>query len=446
MISIARTLEHSLAAWFKNPNRKVLLLRGARQVGKTYLVRKHAAHYKHVLEVNFLSDKRTHDFFGGNIDVATILENLSTLYGVPIEDGETLLFFDEIQECPEAITALRFFYEKRPGLHIIATGSLLEFALSGIPSFGVGRIESIFLHTLTFDEYLGACGEEKLLSYLQSVGPGSRSNSPIHEKLLSLLKVFLFHGGLPEAVTTFLETRNYQRTNLLIDSIRLSFEDDFAKYRGRIPVDRLREVFRSAALQAGKKFVHSHAYPDANSGQVHHAMGLLNQAGIVHKIYHSSANGVPLGGEIDSKKFKAIPFDHGIYQRVIGVTPSEVIVKDFDPINKGAMAEVFAGNALIALGPPHSRENLHYWHRESKSSNAEVDYVVQVNDKIVPIEIKSGRKGKMQSIQRFIEEKESSNGPGIGIRSSFENFAKVGNILVIPLYALSQIERLVAEG
>ena len=178
MISISRTLEHHLSIWSKNPNRKVLLLRGARQVGKTYLVRKHAEQYAHALEVNFLTDRRTHDFFKGDINISTILENLSTLYGIPIEDGETLLFFDEIQECPEAITALRFFHEKRPGLHVIATGSLLEFALSEVPSFGVGRIESIFLHPLTFDEYLGACGEVKLLSYLSSVGPSSKNSAP----------------------------------------------------------------------------------------------------------------------------------------------------------------------------------------------------------------------------------------------------------------------------
>jgi hypothetical protein len=434
----------ALLAWRKAPRRKVLLVRGARQVGKTYLVRELGKQFRSVLEINFLEDKQAHHFFSGDLRASGIIEQLQAYYNVSIIDEETLIFFDEVQECPNALTALRFFHEQRPDLHVVAAGSLLEFALSEIPSFGVGRIESLFIHPVSFEEYIQAAGEERLCRYLRSAGPEPIAN-PLHEKLTSHLKKFLFHGGLPEVVSSFLDRRNYQEANELIDHLRRSFEDDFAKYRKRVPSDRLSNVFRSVALQAGKKFIHSHAYPDAQAGPVHQAVELLERAGIIERVYHTAANGLPLGGEVDTKKYKSFHFDHGIYQRMIGVTPAEFIVKDFNPINKGAMAEVYVGCALRAAAPRFSREPLYYWHRESKSSNAEVDYVVQCNESIVPIEVKSGTRGKMQSLRMFLEEKQHTGRSPLGVRVSLENFGRVDNILVVPLYAVSQIWRLVEE-
>lgn len=443
MISIPRVVYGALRDWAESPHRKPLLLRGARQVGKTYVARKVSEKFSHFIEVNFLAEKRIHALFKGDISVERILESLATIYGKPIVDGQTLLFFDEIQECPEAITALRFFYEKRPMLHVISAGSLLEFALAEIPSFGVGRVESLFMYPVSFDEYLAARPEHTLLEYIQNALP-TKNDPIVHEKLLLIFKEFLFHGGLPEVAATFLETRDYQTTASLLDNLRLSFEDDFAKYRKRVPEVRLREVVRSVSLQAGKKFVCSHAYQDAKAGQVQQALNLLVQSGIVHTIYHASANGLPLGGEMNAKKFKAIPFDHGVYQRSIGVTPSELLIKEFDPINKGAMAEVYAGCALLAHSSAKRKTELFYWHREQKSSSAEVDYVVQVDEKIVPLEIKSGSKGSMQSMFSFLEEKRSSPHTKIGVRASMENFGEMNSILIIPLYALSQLSRLVS--
>jgi len=164
------------------------------------------------------------------------------------------------------------------------------------PSFGVGRIQLLFLYPITFHEYLKAAGELQLLSYFEKCAPNNPAQSTIHEKLLLHLRLFLFLGGLPEVISTFLEHRDYQKAGNLIDTLRLSYEDDFTKYRGRVPEVRLKEVFRSSCLQAGKKFIHSYAYPDANGAQVHNALELLTQAGIVHKTFHSPCNGVPLGG------------------------------------------------------------------------------------------------------------------------------------------------------
>jgi predicted AAA+ superfamily ATPase len=444
MTVIPRTAMAALLNWRKAPRRKVLLVRGARQVGKTYLVREFAKQFRSVLEINFLEDKQAHHFFSGDLRASGLIEQLQAYYNVPIIDDETLLFFDEVQECPNALTALRFFHEQRPDLHVIAAGSLLEFALSEIPSFGVGRIQSLFIHPVSFDEYLQAAGEERLYRYLRRAGPEPIAN-PLHEKLISQLKKFLFHGGLPEVVSHFLEERNYQDANELIDHLRRSFEDDFPKYRKRVPADRLSNIFRSAALQAGKKFIHSHAYPDAQAGPVHQAIELLERAAIIERVYHTAANGIPLGGEVDTKKYKTFPFDHGIYQRMIGVTPAEFIVKDFNPINKGAMAEVYVGCALRGASASSLREPLYYWHREAKSSNAEVDYVVQCKEQIVPIEVKSGTRGKMQSIRAFLDEKQHTKRSPLGVRVSLENFGRVDNILIVPLYAVSQIWRLVEE-
>ena len=445
-MKIQRNIEQHLINWSQDRFRKVLLLRGARQVGKTFSVREHGKkHYKYFLELNFLSDKRVHQLFGQNIDVNSIVESLTALYDIPIVGGDTLVFFDEIQECSAALEALRFFYEVRPDLHVIASGSLLEFALEQIPSFGVGRIQSIFMHPVSFDEYLKATGADSMLSLLAKSGPNLPLLQPVHEKLLSFLRTYLFLGGLPEVVTRFLETRDFNKVNRLIDDLRTGFEDDFIKYQKRVPTVRLREVFRSVSLQAGMKFVHSHAYPDANAGQVQVSLELLNKAGIVHKIYHTAANGVPLGGGINTKKFKVVPFDHGIYQRTIGVTAAEMIVSEFNPINKGALAEVYAGNALLAHGSPFHAGELFYWHREAKSSNAEVDYVCQFGTQIIPIEIKSATKGSMQSMHSFLRELKGNQGACFGVRLSMENFACFENILVVPLYALSQLERIVNE-
>jgi predicted AAA+ superfamily ATPase len=382
----------ALLNWRKAPRRKVLLVRGARQVGKTYLVREFAKQFRSVLEINFLEDKQAHHFFSGDLRASALIEQLQAYYNVPIIDDETLLF----------------------------------------------------IHPVSFDEYLQAAGEERLYRYLRGAGPEPIAN-PLHEKLINQLKKFLFHGGLPEVVSHFLDERNYQDANELIDHLRRSFEDDFAKYRKRVPADRLSNIFRSAALQAGKKFIHSHAYPDAQAGPVHQAIELLEWAAIIERVYHTAANGIPLGGEVDTKKYKTFPFDHGIYQRMIGVTPAEFIVKEFNPINKGAMAEVYVGNALRGASASSLREPLYYWHGEAKSSNAEVDYVVQCKEQIVPIEVKSGTRGKMQSIRAFLDEKQHTKRSPLGVRISLENFGRVDNILVVPLYAVSQIWRLVEE-
>jgi len=431
-----RFIDQELLQWKDNPVRKPLLIRGARQVGKTYSVRQLAKSFTSYLEVNFESDRSVHSFFEKDLSPDEICMNLSAYYNVPVQDGHTLLFLDEIQVCPFAISSLRFFYEKRPGLHVIAAGSLLEFALQELPSFGVGRIDNIFMFPLSFDEFLLGMGEESLYMFKTTHAFDTPMSLPIHEKLLDYLRKFLVLGGLPEVVNSFAESRDYLRAQQILDRLISGYEDDFAKYKKRVPVSRLREVFRYIVLQAGKKFNASKASESSNHAQIKEALDLLEMAGLVYRVHHTAANGIPLGAEVNLKNFKVILFDHGIFQRILGLELSSYLtVKDFSTINKGNLAEQYVGTEIIKNQARNLRPQLYYWHREKRGSSAEVDFLVQKNHEIIPIEVKSGMQGKMQSLRIFLQGKKISR----GIRVSQENFGQYDNIRVLPLYAVRKL-------
>jgi len=420
------------------------MLRGARQVGKTFIVRELGAKFTNFIEINFLDNKDLHSVFKrGNFNIDKIVDEISVYFSKPLIDGSSLLFLDEIQACPEAIESLRFFYEKRPNLHVIVAGSLLEFALSEIPSFGVGRTENLFLHPLNFREYLTAQKREELLKQIQSSTPKLPLPEALHRLALEEFKTFLLIGGMPEVVALHVGNKSFLEASGIIENIIIGYEDDFRKYAGRVPTERLRETMRSSALQAGKKFVYKHAYLDAKSDAVHNALNLLTMAGVVSKVFHSASNGVPLGAEIDLRKFKTLPVDIAIYQRLAGLRIQELTVIDpGELIHKGALAEAFVGQELRAYHVPTSQPDSYYWHRESKSSNAEVDYVVEVDTTIVPVEVKASSKGSMTSMRLFLTEKRSD----LGIRVSTENFNTYQNIITVPIYAVAEIPRIVRAG
>lgn len=427
----------SLINWKKDKNRKVLLLRGARQVGKTYIVRELAKEFKHFIEINFEKNSEAKSFFNQNLDPDRICTNLSAYFRIPIIEGETLLFFDEIQSCPKAIQALRFFYESKPELHVIAAGSLLEFALSDLTSWGVGRIRSMYMYPMSFDEFLLANEENALIEIKRDASPEKPLLLPFHEKLKEYLRYFLLIGGMPETVKTFIANRTdmYSVQNVLSD-IATSYYDDFAKYKRRIPLLRLREVMNSVVKQAGGKYIYSKAGSLSNPAQAKEALDLLEMAGLVYKVYHSSGQGIPLGSEVNFKKFKCILHDSGIFQQIAGLRITDLMLaENIDMLNKGSMAEAFVGVEMNKYSQETEKKQLYYWHREKRGSNAEVDYLIEEGTQIVPIEIKSGSTGKMQSLNLFINEKESSK----GIRISLENFSQYGKITVIPLYAVSNL-------
>lgn len=433
MTYLKRQVDIELTVWKNSLKRKPVLLRGARQVGKTKTVRNFAKQFDNFLEINFEENKNIHSVFQDNLSPSEICENLSVIFKTTIRSNETLLFFDEIQACIPAIQSLRFFYEKMPDLHLIAAGSLLEFALAEIPSFGVGRIRSMFMFPLSFDEFLLACNESNLLNIKQKASTQKPLINAVHNKLLKYLKKFIILGGMPEVISNYIETNDFNMSFQILDDLIISFNDDFAKYKERVPVSRIREVFNSVVLQTGGKFIFSKAATNTNHKQIKEALNLLIQAGIVIPVIHTAANGLPLGAEINYKKQKMLLFDTGIFLRILNFDIGEMLTSnDFNVINKGNIAELFVGLEYLKYQSCYKKSDLYYWHREAKNSNAEVDYLFTKNSDIYPIEVKAGTKGSMQSMNLFLKEKNRQT----GIRISAENFSEYNNILVYPLYAI----------
>ena len=437
-IYLRRTIDKTLLEWKQSPRRNPLLLRGARQVGKTASVRHLSRHFDNFVEINFEETPAVRSIFSDALSPEILIEDLSIFYNSEIVPGKTLLFFDEIQSCIPAIQSLRFFAEKMPELHVIAAGSLLEFALEEIPSYGVGRILSVFMYPMSFNEFLLATDEELLLRKKQESSPEKPLSDLLHQKLLRFIQQFLVLGGMPAVVLEYVLSGNFQKSLLQMDILINSYRDDFAKYKDKVPASRIREIFDAVVRQTGNKFVYSKAAVDANHRQIKKALNLLIMAGLVTPVIHSNANGLPLGAEINHKKQKMILFDTGIFLRILGLDISKVLLnKDFSTINKGVLAEQFVGLELLKYSSPFQRGQLYYWHREAKSSNAEVDYLTVIDGQITPIEVKAGKKGRMQSLYLFLEEKHID----WGIRISNENFCSYERIRVFPLYAVENIQQ-----
>ena len=436
MAYIKRNIDKVLLSWQTDRDRKPLLIRGARQVGKSSSVEQLGTHFEHFITVNFEKNKNLQTLFDSDLDVKEICLKLSVQFKTPIVAEKTLLFFDEIQTCPNAIMSLRYFYEDYPELHIIAAGSLLEFALEELPTFGVGRIDSLFMYPFSFQEFMLACGEELLWNEVCKSSPEKHLFPVFHEKCLDLLKKFLIIGGMPSAVSNFIKNNDILQVQRVLDRLILSFQNDFAKYKKKLPALLLREVFEAIVKQAGGKFIYSKA-AETSQYNIKQAVNMLIMAGLVIPVVSSSANGIPLGAEANHKKTKMLLLDTGIFQRLLNLELSDFLFSnDFEVINKGSIAEQFAGLELIKNSSPYTLENLYFWTREKEKSQAEVDYLIQSNGKVIPVEVKSGKSGKMQSMHLFLAEKPSE----YGIRTSLENFTKYDDIRVYPLYAIGNIK------
>ncbi len=426
---IGRNVDAVLFGWKENTSRKPILLRGARQVGKSTSVRAFGKHFEHFVEVNFETEKSVHAFFEGDINVVALCEKLSVYYKKPIVAGKTLLFFDEIQQCIPAITSIRYFYEQLNGLHLIAAGSLLEFALAELPSFGVGRIRSVFMYPLSFYEFLAAKGERKLLDL---INVGKPMDEPFHKKLNDYLRIFLVIGGMPEAVANYLNGKPLLEVQTVLDELQSSIVADFTKYKKNVPSNRLTEVFKAVVMQSGGKFNLSKASAQSSHAQIKEALTLLEKAGLIYSVTHSSGNGVPLGAEINEKKRKYLLLDTGLFQRILGLNVGQFLLdSETEVVNKGTIAETFVGLEILKNGNPFMQEQLYYWHREIPTSNAEVDYLIQKDGNVLPVEVKAAMKGSMQSLTLFIKEKKCK-----GIRVSMEKFGDIKDISIVPLYGV----------
>jgi predicted AAA+ superfamily ATPase len=436
MSYIERKIDKELIEWKNQPSRKPLLVRGARQVGKSSTVRNLGETFEFFIDVDFISNKSIHRLFEGDINPARIYEELSLIYNTPVIAGKTLVFFDEIQSCIPAITSLRYFYEKVPDIHLIAAGSLLEFALKELPSFGVGRIRSIYLYPFSFSEFLIAFEERSLVQLIEKLIIDQPMSDPVHNKLKQYLIRFITIGGMPEVVASYVNGASLLDCQRILEELTNSLYDDFAKYKSKVPVARLREAFSSVIKQTGSKFVLSQIDSQANRLQLKESLELLELAGIIFPVVHSSANGIPLGAQANDKFRKYLIYDTGIFQRYLNLDLSELFLNtEIALVNKGVIAELYTGLELIKSQPCNQAASMYYWQREKKGSQAEVDYVIELGDSIVPVEVKSGIRGKMQSLRIFLEEKKSK----FGIRTSLENFSRLENINIIPLYAVGAI-------
>jgi predicted AAA+ superfamily ATPase len=432
-----RSIDGELLAWSRDRSRRVMLLRGARQVGKSSSVRHLAKNFRYFVEVNFedASDS-VKNLFRPGISPQEICRYLSVEYEIDIVPGETLLFLDEIQTCVPAISKLRFFYEKYPELHVIAAGSLLEFALKELPSFGVGRISSYFMFPFSFEEFLLATSNWRLIEEYKNASPDSPVSDIAHSKLLKLLTVFMLYGGMPSVVADYAVNHSFMSCQNILNDILTSFRNDFAKYKSYVPASRINEVFESVAKQAEGKFVYERAGVQLSNRQVKNALELLIMAGLVYPVTHTAANGIPLGAEANHKFQRMFMLDTGLFQRLLGLDVAEILLAgDFKAANRGALAEIFVGLELIKSSPCRNPASLYYWQREKSHGSAQVDFLVQKGDKILPVEVKSGTQGAMQSLRWFMQEKKIDR----GIRTSLENFARYDKVEVYPLYAISNL-------
>ena len=456
-----RLIDSYLAEWASRKSRKPLLLRGARQVGKSTAVHHLAESFESYVEINFEKQSSYIPLFQTkDIDVKQIVSQMSAMAGKRIEPGRTLLFLDEVQACPEAIMSLRYFKEDLPELHVVAAGSLLEFALEELPTFGVGRIHSIFVFPMTFDEFLIANGEQLLMEARNRASNAQPLPQPLYEKLVGLLRTFLLVGGMPEAVAKWVETHDYLACQEVQDDIVITYEDDFPKYRRKIDPTLLRLTMRSVAAQATKKFVYSAVGGSHTSTEVRKALDMLTKAGIVIPVTHTAANGLPLGSEEDKSYQKMLMLDTGLMLRLLNMTTGnvsdltqQILTSDVNNlVNKGPMAEMLAGLELLHYRTPNIRHEMFYWQRQAKNSQAEVDYISSYRQTVLPIEVKAEIQGGMKSLWIFMREKKLTN----AVRCSLENFGafdyedkEAGGVLrhvqICPLYAISRMDALIKE-
>lgn len=419
---------NDLREWRNDPLRKPLIIRGCRQVGKSYLVHQFGREFDSFIEVNFEKEKSVHQYFQGDLNIDRLLEKLAIYKNKAVTPGKTLVFFDEIQMCEEAIIALRYFKEDRPDIHIIAAGSLLDFALNkiGVP---VGRVQFMQMYPLSFGEYLTNLNLEHLREFV-----ALQKNDPvIHEQLLDYLKDYMWLGGMPAVLNIWIENKNLSVCQRMQDEIIEAYQIDFHKYAKDREIPHVTKVFEKIPAMLGRKFVYSHVDSDTRVEYIKNALLLLEQAGITKRCFHTSAQRPPLAAEQDEKKFKAFYFDIGIAQRILGLDIKHWMLTPIPVSNQGGIAEQLVAQELLAYSDFHTTPKLHYWHREAKSSNAEVDFVVNYKGEIVPIEVKSSTKGSMRSMQSFLDSHKNSK---YGLRISKAPFAKHGVWKKIPLYAI----------
>lgn len=446
-----------LEDWKTRASRKPLVIRGARQVGKSFLVRMFAEKsFQNLLEINLETDAAAPSLFA-SMEPATILPLLEARYGQPVRPGSTLLFLDEIQAAPALLAGLRYFHEKMPGLHVVAAGSLLDFALAEREfSMPVGRIEYLHLGPMSFEEFLLAQNCSALKDFLDAYSLSKPLPEAIHGELLRLVRRFMLVGGMPASVAASLVPGGRREDEAERQAILSTYRDDFAKYGRRADPRRIEKLFAKIPRLVGRKFKYSQVDRDERSRELGFALDLLARARVAHRVRHTAANGAPLGAEADDRSFKVLFMDVGLLCRACGLGILDLEeAGDLMAVNSGAVCEQFVGQHLLYAGEPYAEPELYCWMREKSQSSAEVDYVVAVGGTIVPVEVKAGRTGTLKSLHVFLREK----GRGFAVRfntgvpslldaqtSLADGNNRPFRLLSLPLYMAGQTLRLCREN
>lgn len=444
-----RFAEKYLSDWFKSARRKPLLIRGARQVGKSTLVRNFCRdHDLDLHELNFerLSIKELEKEKNYSID--KIIQEIEIISERRVAEN-SLIFFDEIQACPPAIAKLRYFYEERPEIKLVAAGSLLEFVLDDHDfSMPVGRIQYLFLGPMTFSEFLQARDKGFLLDILN----GLRNDYPAptaHERLSELFKEYIFIGGMPEAIKTFILSGSFLDVAAVHREIIHTYLDDFPKYRERLKTQFLEDALVYAAANPGKKIIYSKIVA-GRSQEVKEVVDSLLKARLITKVTVSNCSGVPLKTGEKANFFKLYFLDVGLAGYLQGIRFTDINPLPFDKLlGKGFLAEQFVAQHLSGFNGLLEDAQLFYWASDKKNAQSEVDFVLQHNLSIIPVEVKSGKSGTLKSLQIFNEKKN----PPLSIRLDLnyrEHFrdqetssARIENLLNLPVYAVETLREVI---
>jgi hypothetical protein len=455
--SMKREIIQSFIEWKNRNDRCPLILRGARQVGKTYVVEEFArSEFKNLLKINLEEKPELKKLFRDN-DVKRILAELSILMNIDVHFGETLFFIDEIQSCPECIRSLRYFKEITPGLHVICAGSLLDHALSEYNiSMPVGRVEFMYLHPMNFKEFLRAVNQDKLVSYMEGYEFSTSFSEVIHYQIAKYLRFYFFIGGMPAVVKSFAENEELSAIQRIQNNILSSFQYDFAKYGTRKQQEFLQMVLKYCGRFPGRKIRYLNIDKEVRSTYLKEAILKLALSRIIHIVKHTNSSVIPLSEHVKNDIYKTFFLDIGFVNQLnqIDLTGLENLIT----ANEGMLAEQFIAQELVCIQPEYISPEIFYWSREEKNSNAEIDFIFQHRNRIYPVEVKAGKTGSLKSMQVYLHEKKLTQGirfnmdvPSTGeFNTKMNQLEKNGELswklLSLPLYMVSELKRLLDAG
>ena len=421
-------------------------------MGKTYLVEHWGAEqFESVMTVDLERERELHSLFSLS-DPKRVLTELGVLKGRSVMPGKTLLFLDEIQACPPALALLRYFHELLPELHVIAAGSLLDFALREFEySMPVGRIEFLHLHPMSFEEFVAATEGEALATYLKTWSLAQPPSEAVALRFLEAVRRYCFVGGMPEAVRAYAARKDLLEVQRIQTALAETVQADFAKYGDRRLHELMRKTYRHIAQNVGRKIKFVNISREERAAEVRRSLELLTLSRVVYPVAHSSANGLPLGAERDDRQFKALFLDIGLVNRLCGL--DLVGVDELITVNEGALAEQFVGQQLLCAAPVFEEPQLFYWAREARNANAEVDFVISWRLDILPVEVKAGKTGTLRSMFQFLLEKGRhravrfhTGAPALDVVSMPGKSGDSAQLLSLPLYAVGQLDRLLVES